>query len=408
MNLPTTIDDDLYQFCTVRQVEVLDAIKAHGGMRAAAKALKCDYKAVHQSYASVRRKAALQGRSVEHDMTRTVPEPFVVKGVSTYYDKDGKAAGQWVKSQLAQEQYNAMVKAAIGEFLRDVPQLPVATAPLDYQADIIPWIQIGDAHLGMLAHAAEANENFDLKIAESELCAAIALLIDEMPNCERIVVNDLGDFTHYDNMAAVTAASGHPLDADGRISKMLRIYSRTMRFIVERCLTKCRHLDVLINQGNHSRVNDLWMAEMLRVAYGHTGRVNVLDNDNVFTGYRMGNTLVMVHHSDKCPPARLVGVLTSDFRKDFGETEFHYIDIGHGHHHFVSKEHPSVVIESWNHLAPNDKWAHEAGYRSRKAITVVLRSRTYGDVGRRVLPIEEIRARMSAQQPAVRKAAYAV
>lgn len=411
MNKPPVIDDALYQFCTVRQTEVLDAIREHGSIRAASKALGVDYKSVHQSLESVRKKAAVRGHSPEHDMTRTVPAPFVVKGVSTYYNAEGKASGQWVKSQLAQEQYNALVKGAIAEFLADVPQLPVAPAPLDVQNDIIPWIQIGDAHLGMLAHAAETTENFDLKIAETELCAAIAQLVDEMPACERIVVNDLGDFTHYDNMAAVTAASGHPLDADGRISKMLRVYSRTMRFIVERCLTKCQHLDVIINQGNHSRVNDLWMRELLSVAYGHTGRVHVLDNDNVFVGYRMGRTLVMVHHSDKCPPSRLVGVMTSDFRRDFGETEFHYVDVGHVHHHFVSKEHPSVVIESWNHLAPNDKWAHEAGYRSRKAITVVLRSRTYGDVGRRVLPVEEVRARLARAKgtplPA-RKVAYAV
>ncbi|HOX89915.1 MAG TPA: hypothetical protein PLN55_09915 [Burkholderiaceae bacterium] len=405
------VDEGLFPYATAKQREKLEAINAHKSERAAARALGVNFTAVRNALAAVKRKAALQGYSPEHDMTRTVPEPFVTKGVSTYYNKDGKPTGQWVKSQLAQEQYNEMVKAAIGEFVADVPHLPVAPAPLDFQSDIIPWIQIGDAHIGMLAHAAETTENFDLKIAETELCAAIAQLIDEMPNCERIVVNDLGDATHYDNLAAVTAASGHPLDADGRHPKMLRVYSRTMRFIVERCLTKCKHLDVIVNQGNHSRINDFWIREMLTVAYAHTGRVHVLDNDNVFIGYRMGNTLVMVHHSDKCPPARLVGVLTSDFRKDFGETEFHYIDIGHVHHHFASKEHPSVLIESWNHLAANDKWAHEAGYRSRKAITVVLRSRTYGDVGRRVLPIEEIRGRLARARGValpVPKTAYAV
>lgn len=408
MKTTDSVDPGLYEFCTVAQLEKLEAIDKHGGVRAAARALGIRHNAVGAALAAVKRKAAVRGHAPDHDMTRTVPDPFVVKGVSTYYDKEGKPSGQWVKSQLAQEQYNEMVKAAIGEFLADVPQLPVALAPLDFQADIIPWIQIGDAHIGMLAHAAEANENFDLKIAEHELCGAIAILIDEMPNCERIVVNDLGDFTHYDNLTATTAASGHALDADGRHPKMLRVYSRIMRFIVDRVLAKAKFVDVIINQGNHSRINDFWMRELLTVAYGHTGRVNVLDNDNVFIAYRMGNTLVMVHHSDKCPPARLVGVMTTDFRKDFGETEFHLIDTGHVHHHFVSKEHPSVVIESWNHLAANDKWAHEAGYRSRKAITVVLRSRTYGDVGRRVLPIEEVRDKLSrttaAQQPAKRKA----
>ena len=385
------IDEKLKTFATETQAKYIDAINEHGNATKAAKALGVVHSSIGRSMASLRKSAAIRGYSPEHDWTRAVPETHVAKGVSTYYDKDGSRAGQWVKADLKQEAYNDLVKAAIERFVENVPRLDVPAAPLDPQDDIIPWIQIGDAHIGMLAHAAEVGENFDLKIAARELCCAIGALIDELPPCKRLVVNDLGDATHYDNLDAVTAASGHALDADGRLHKMLDVYVDTMRFVVEKALTKAEHLDVIINQGNHSRVNDFWMPRLLRACYGHTGRVHVLPNENVFIGYRMGKTLVMVHHSDKCPPARLVGVMTSDFKKDFGETDFHYIDTGHVHHHFVSKEYPGVVIESWNHLAANDKWAHESGYRSRKSISVVYRSKTYGDVGRRVLPIEAVR-----------------
>ena len=408
-------DAELASFASVRQLEYLEAIEKHGSHTKAAQALGVGRRGLDRSIERLRErvkeKAAAQGWSPEHGWTHAVPRPHVAVGVSTYFEKTATTPAAWVKSKLDQEAYNTLIKGAISEFLEDVAPVVAPPAPLDFQSDIIPWIQIGDAHIGMLAHAAETNENFDLKIAERELCAAICILIDEMPNCERIVINDLGDATHYDNLTATTAASGHPLDADGRHPKMLRVYSRTMRFIVDKVLTKAKFVDVIINQGNHSRINDFWMRELLTVAYGHTGRVTVLDNDNVFIPYRMGNTLVMVHHSDKCPPARLVGVMTSDFRKDFGETEHHYIDVGHVHHHFVSKEHPSVVIESWNHLAANDKWAHESGYRARKAISVVLRSRTYGDMGRRVLSIEEIRAKLgkaSGTAPSAKREVYCV
>lgn len=385
----------LTSYCNARQLEVLEAIIQTGSNHKAAKFLHCDSTSVDRMLQRIKAKASTQGFSPEHEWTHPVPDTHVAKGVSTYFPKTESTPAAWVKADLRQQQYNELIKGAINEFLEDVSPLSVAPAPLDFQSDIIPWIQIGDAHIGMLAHAAETNgDNFDLKIAERELCTAISILVDEMPVCERIVINDLGDATHYDNLAATTAASGHALDADGRHPKMLRVYSRTMRFIVDKVLEKAKFVDILINQGNHSRINDFWMRELLTVAYGHTNRVTVLDNDSVFIPYRMGKTLVMVHHSDKCPPARLIGVMTSDFRKDFGETDFHYVDIGHVHHHFLSKEHPSVVIESWNHLAANDKWAHESGYRARKAITVVLRSKTYGDVGRRVLSIEEIRSRI--------------
>lgn len=389
-----TIDVGLMQFASVRQLEFLEAIEKYGSMRSASRELKLTESTVRRSIKALKRKAAVQGYSPEHGWTHPVPSTHVAKGVSTYFPQTETTPAAWVKADLRQEAYNELVQAAISAFVEGVQPIEAPEAPRDYSTDVIPWIQIGDAHVGMLAHAAETGENFDIKIAERELCGSIAMLIDECPPCERIVINDLGDGTHYDNMAAVTAASGHALDADGRLPKMVRAYSRIMRFVVERALTKARFVDVIINQGNHSRVNDTWMPEVLDAAYGHTGRVHVLPNDNVFIPYRMGNTLVMVHHSDKCPPARLVGVMTTDYRKDFGETEFHYIDIGHVHHHFVSKEHPSVVIESWNHQAASDKWAHDAGYRSRKSISVVLRSKTYGDIGRRHLSIKEIRDRL--------------
>lgn len=386
--------DGLDEFATVRQLEFLEAVRQTGSIRKASEKLKLNHSTLIRSLQGLKKRAAAQGFAPAYDMTHTAPPGFKVKGVSTFY-RDGAVKGQWVLTREDKGQQADIVKEAIAAMLEEVPKIEAPKAPLDWQDDVIPWIQIGDAHLGMLAHAAEVGENFDLKIAEAELCAAIGKLVDELPTCERIVVNDLGDFTHYENMAGVTEASGNPLDFDGRFPKMIRVYVRVMRYIVDKCLTKAMHVDLIINQGNHSRTNDIWMAELLRAAYGHTNRVHVLDNDTSFIAYRMGNTLVMTHHSDKCPVARLIDVMMSDFRKDYGETEFHYIDIGHIHHKMVTKEYAGAVVESFNNLAPNDKWHHESGYRSRKSITIVLRSRKYGEVGRRLLPIQEVRDRVS-------------
>jgi len=393
------IDEALKEWATIRQLEYIDAINATLNLHEAARQLGVSRQTIQNSMKLLRKKAATQGFSPDHDMTHTVPEPYVVSGHSTLY-KDGKPVIGWVKTKLDSQKYLELIKETVEHFIQDMPAINVLPAPLDYQNDIIPWIEIGDAHLGMLAHAAEIGENFDLKIAETEICAAIGILIDELPMCERMVINDVGDFTHYENFAGTTEASGHALDYDTRFPKMIKVYSRVMRFIVEKALTKAQNVDVIVNQGNHSRTNDIWMAELLRVAYGHTGRVNVLNNDTVFIAYRMGNTLVMTHHSDKCKPSQLVHVMTNDFRKDYGETEFHYIDIGHIHHGMVLKEHPGIVVESFNQLAAMDRWAHDFGFRNRKSITVILRSKTYGEMGRRLLPIQEIRDRLAGSKAA--------
>ncbi|MGE5650956.1 MAG: hypothetical protein ACM34A_12235 [Bacillota bacterium] len=387
------IDPKLKEWATERQAEFVDALIEHKSERKAAYALGVAKSTLHDALDRLKKRAAKQGYSPAHDLTHPVAPGQMLKGASTLY-KDGKPVLQWVKTSADKQLMEELMREVCAGMLEDLPQVEVKQGPDHWQSDVIPWVQIGDAHLGMLAHAAEIGENFDLKIAEQEICAAISILIDELPSCERLVINDLGDFTHYENFSATTEASGHPLDFDTRFPKMIKVYSRVIRFIVEKALEKARNVDVIVNQGNHSRTNDIWMAELLRVAYGHTGRVNVLNNDSVFIAYRMGNTLVMTHHSDKCRPAQLAHVMTNDYRKDYGETEFHYIDVGHVHHGMVMKEHPGIFVESFNHLAALDKWAHDSGYRNRKSITVVLRSKTYGEVGRRVLPIQEIRDRL--------------
>lgn len=379
-------------FCkTDLQREIIQAWIDHGSAGAAAKHLQRDDSYCRKVVRLVKDKAALQGYAPENDMTKVAPDTHFVKGTSTLYDQDGNQRLQWVKTSRSFEDQQRISKELAESFFGEFGPVSVPSCRHNDKSSIIPWIQIGDAHLGMLAYAAETGENFDLKIAERELCAAITMLLDQVGDHERCVINDLGDATHYENFAGMTEASGHALDCDGRFTKMIPVYSRVMRFIVNEALTRFNNVDVIINQGNHSRTNDIWMAELLRVAYSETDRVNVLDNSSVFIPYRMGNTFVMTHHSDKCRPNKLANVMATDFKEDWGETDFHYIDIGHIHHSMVAKEHPGVKLESFNQLASPDKYAHDGGWRSRASISAVMRCKIYGEVGRITLPVEKVK-----------------
>lgn len=409
-----TIDPNWRERATDREREYMDAVVQFGGVRSATAALGlANHSVVSRAIRRAKNRyalhlcgltpegggapaedamAATKGWAPSFNLEQPVPEPFVVRGYSTYYDKDGEKRGQWVLARQDHQKYLEMVRETIKGFYRDSPPLPLPEpATADVDRDVIPWVQVGDGHLGMLAHASETGQDFNLEIAERELCGAIDQIVAGLGHYERIVLNDLGDMTHFDNITATTAHSGHQLSFDRGLPVLIRVYSRVMRHLVERLTTRCEVLDVIVNQGNHSRVNDLWMAELLRVAFGTSGRVNVIDNSSPFVGYRMGKTFVLTHHSDKVKPQDLVNIMITDFREDFGEAEYAYADLGHIHHKMAIKEVPGVVVESWNTLAPSDNWHHESGYRSRQSISVAFRSRTYGDVGRRVLPIKMIR-----------------
>lgn len=323
----------------------------------------------------------------------TAPEPgdqvadgFALKGYSEF-TKTEHGTPIWLKTIKAEQDYWRGVADAIRD-VKPVQDVPLPTGLPD--GDIIPWLQIGDAHIGLLANEKETGANFDVGIGEAEICAAAAALIASAPPCKRMVINDLGDGTHAESFAALTEASGHALDVDTRYWKMIRSYIRITRFIIDRALEKAEVVDYICNQGNHSRSNDIWAAALVEQLYGATGRVNVLENANVFIPYRMGKTMVVVHHGDKCRPEKFRDVVSSDYAIDWGETEFRYLDGGHVHHS-QRKELAGCIFESWNNLAPRDKYANDGGWRSKACMTLVLRSRTYGEVGRHVMPIERVR-----------------
>jgi hypothetical protein len=379
-------NDEYPRWVTETQIKYLEAVKKHGGQNAAARALGVAKSSVNEAIATYRKEAARRGHAPGHFNDGVAPG--FVMGKVTIQRGPGGVERVWERQSPDAEATASLIREGVAAFMETPIIVPAFACP-DPSYDVVPWIQIGDAHIGMLAHEAEAGADFNVQIAEREMCAAFRLLIDQIEPCERIVVNDLGDRDHIENTEKLTARSRVPLDAE-RPRLMIRTSSKVMRFVIDLALTKARNVDVIINQGNHSRFGDLYMNELLTVAYAESGRVNVIDNESVFIGYRMGKTLVMTHHSDRCPVERLAGVMMSDFKQDFAETTFHYIDIGHIHHKTVAKERDGIVIESWNTLARGDKWHKESGYRARQSMSLVFRSRTYGDIGRRTVPIQMV------------------
>ena len=95
-----TVDHGLLDYCTPRQREILEAIYEHGGATAASKVLNCCKTLPAKTYNIVKDKAAKQGYAPDFDMTHPVPDGFVAKGISTYYNSEGKPTAQWVKASV--------------------------------------------------------------------------------------------------------------------------------------------------------------------------------------------------------------------------------------------------------------------------------------------------------------------
>ncbi|QQP96531.1 helix-turn-helix domain-containing protein [Lysobacter enzymogenes] len=368
--------------------EIIAALSEHGSQRGAARALGVHRRTIERRLAGLARK----GYSPQHDMTHAVPDGFLVKGVSTYYNREGQPTGQWVKSAQDPERQRELIEQAVQAMVVDLPQLaPRKAEGALWLKKLMACYPIGDAHIGMLSWAEETGEDWDLAIAERVQCGAIAALVEGAPAAAEAVIINLGDWFHYDSMEPVTARSGHVLDADGRYAKMIGVGIKVMRQCIESALVKHKRVRVINVIGNHDDTGAIWLSAALAHVYEREPRVTVDTSPAPFTYFRHGRVLVGCHHGHSCKPDKLPGVMAADRAKDWGDTQYRYWWLGHVHHQSV-REYPGVTVETFGTLAAKDAYATAGGWRSRRDMKCIVLHEEHGEVARHTISPDMLRA----------------
>lgn len=387
-----SIDANLKQWATPTQAKYMDAVNKHGSIRAAARTLGVCDTSIARAFKSLHAKAALKGYSPAHDMHHVVPSPFRVKGVSTYYNKKGKAAGQWVKSQLDQAKVEQVIKEFVDFLVHDARGLsPAVKTPQRTTSDLLTVIPFGDPHFGMYAWALEAGDDFDLDIAEKLTTGAVDSLLDAAPPSDTVIILPLGDFFHANDQSNVTPGHKNQLDVDSRYPKVLMSGIKTMRHIVLRALEKHKKVIVRVEPGNHDPEAKWALALTLAAYFDNNPRVVVDLTPGKFWFYRHGKVLIGSTHGDTVKHEGLPGVMAADRAADWGETKHRYWYTGHVHTQSV-KEFPGVVCESFRTLAAKDAWAAGRGYRAGRDMCAIVHHKDFGEVGRHRCDIAMLQA----------------
>lgn len=386
------IDENLKQYAiTDRQKELLDAVEQFGGYRAASRALGISHTTILDSVQSVKRYAASKGYSPEHDMVRPVPEPFVVRGTSTYYNAEGKASGQWVKTRVDDAKLQQMMKEAVEALKEDVPRLAAIPAPVGAISDhLLNCYVITDYHMGMLSWDEETGENWDLAIAEDLVIRWFEQAVALSPNAETAVFAQMSDFLHFDGMDAVTPASKHLLDVDTRFAKLVRAAIRVLRRIIDMLLNKHLNVHIIMADANHDPVSQIWLREWFAVLYENEPRVMIDQSPNPYNAYEFGKVMLGFHHGHKRKVTNVTEVFAAQFREMFGRTKYAYVHTGHLHHIDV-KENNLMIVEQHRTLAPGDAYSARGGWLSGRDAKVITYDNRYGEVSRLTINSDMLR-----------------
>ena len=386
-----TIDEELYKYCTPRQKQVLEAIERLGSARAAATELGMNIGGASETYVAVKRKAAKFGYSPEHDFTRPVPEGYVAKGVSTYYNAEGKPAGQWVKASLSHEALVDAMREAVEGFKDEIPPVVSIVAPAASEEHLCNLYTFTDYHLGMLAWHKEGGSDWNISIAEQTIIAALARMIDQSPKSHTAVINIQGDFLHTDGKTPVTPASKHVLDADSRFPKIRRSAIRIIRSLVTMSLQRHQEVHLIIAEGNHDEESAGWLADLFSVHYEDEPRVTVNDSVLPFYVLEWGNTMLGIHHGHKVKNESLPLLFAAQFPQEWGRTTRREIHCGHRHHR-DEKEYNGVTVVQHPTLAARDAYAARGGWIADRAAWAITYHKKYGAVGRVMITTEMLEA----------------
>jgi len=362
--------------------QTIDAIAAHGGVRSAARALGISIDAVRTR----RNHILAKGLVPEVQAIPTIaapPEGYKVKGTSTLFDDEGHVKLQWVKTDAALEKLREMQEAAFRGLCANLVALKPINAPIHTLADLLNLYTITDVHVGMLAWERETGEPWDLEIAEQCLVDTFLQMIAAAPAAETGIVNQLGDFLHFDSLQALTPANHNLLDVDSRYQKVVEVAVRILRRIISAALEKHARVIVYLHEGNHDPAGSVWLRVMFAQLYADNPRVHVEQSPSVYVSYLHGKTMLAFHHGHMTKLVNLPQIFAAKFREQWGAATHTYIHTGHKHH-VDEKEHPGCNVIQHATLAAPDAYAARGGWLSKRQATSMTYHKTKGEIARGV------------------------
>ncbi len=376
------IDNGLKQYATEKQLHYINAINEFGSYRKAAAALNCSKGSIQKAIELVRMKAAKHGYAPDFGMVHAVPEPFIVKGHSTLYDKDGNTKLQWVKTTVEDTKIQQMMLEAIEALKEEIPRVNLMSPPPLGNHNLLNCYVITDYHLGMLAWSEETKGgDWDIDIAQELIIKWFAQAIQQSPDADTAVFAQLSDFLHFDGMDAVTPASKHLLDVDTRFAKLVRSAIRVLRTVIDMLLAKHQKVHVIMADANHDPVSQIWLREWFSVLYENEPRITVDKSPNPYNAYEFGKTALFFHHGHKRKVTNVSEVFAGQFREMFGRTKYAYAHTGHLHSIDV-KENNLMIVEQHRTLAPADAYAARGGWLSGRDAKVITYHSQFGEVSR--------------------------
>jgi hypothetical protein len=297
----------------------------------------------------------LHGKSPDGVVNFPLPNPLVLKGAS-FLQRTGNPDVPiiWHKTKVDQELAFAAMQDYLAELCKELPSYPPTELAGICNEDLLSLYIITDLHIGSRSWAPECGKSWDIKVMRKVLFEGIDYLISRSPPSKYCYIGQLGDFLDHSGIDAKTPRSGHILDTDSRLQKMINVAVDVLLLTVKKCLEKHEIVYLLCINGNHDEGGSAeWIQALLPKVYANEPRVKIIRSSNQYPVYEFGSNMLGFCHGDLAKAGELAQVYADLYSGIWGRTKHREIHRGHRHfyesiykHGCTLTQHPTICAKN--------------------------------------------------------------
>ncbi len=379
---------------TPKQQEYYEAVKKHGSMRAAGKALGVDHSTISRAYNIAKRKMELDPAIAE---SMGAVGTGLIPALAWAKTKNPDGTSYSVLLKPPPEEVETLVEALQAGLADIVPgQYSSAVSGLPVARGALLVIDLADVHIGKLTVASETGYEYSRAAAVDRLLRGTQALLDKARGhgVARVLFVLGNDILHVDGPRRQTT-SGTPQDTHGSIHEMYRDAQSAYIAAIECCASEY-HVDLIYCPSNHDWLMGWALANAIGTWFRdhpnvHSSEYSLSESHRKY--YRYEGNLIGLTHGDGAKEADLYPLMMTEARSHVSEAQHRYWYLHHFHHkirkaqgvrpHDREKDHigltviksgvPSQVgdnvqIEYVRSPSPPDSWHDRNGYVNRQAV----------------------------------------
>lgn len=353
---------------STRDSEILLGLIHWGSIKKLVKETDFRTRTVQRRLAAMREDAQKYGLHESFDEASTVlDQPIRGKSRLRKFDPplpDGTVL-QWDKTKVE----DAALCDAIKQICEGFSIPPVPKEKFEYRKkdteNNLAMLVVADAHLGLLARDGWGlRENLDV-------CKDLIVRhVDRMQPVEHALLNNVGDLTHTDGLAAQTPKGKNLLDVNALYHDIYFAGAELIIFAIEALRTKAKQVTYMGVPGNHDKITAFHITEKLKERYRDEPRVHILNSDRESIPFIWENNFIVGWHGDSAPNSRAYEWITTEYPKECGNAE--HIHVAKGHIHHTRKEYIGrACFETFATSTRADAYHDFRMYQARRGMKMV-------------------------------------